>query len=175
MLKEIVINSPHKNFESIKKIDVNGIEYWEARELMPLLGYDRWENFENVVKKAKEACFRSGQKQSDHFRDIRKMVDIGSNTVRMVKNYELDRFACYLIAQNGDSKKREIAMAQTYFAVQTRRQEIFQQLSNADKRLLIRGEVLKYNKKLFSTAKKRVFQILDLSMTLDIKDYMECQ
>ncbi|MDO9231181.1 MAG: DNA damage-inducible protein D [bacterium] len=154
MPKEIIINSPHKNFESIKKIDKNSVEYWEARELMPLLGYDRWENFENVIKKAKGACFGSGQKEADHFRDIRKMVDIGSNTVRMVKNYELDRFACYLIAQNGDSKKQEIAMAQTYFAIQTRKQEIFEQLSDVDKRLMIRGEVSSHNKKLFSTAKK---------------------
>jgi DNA-damage-inducible protein D len=154
MPKETAINSPNKNFESIKKIDTQGIEYWEARELMPLLGYDRWENFENVIKKSKGACFNSGQKESDHFRDIRKMVDIGSNTVRMVKNYKLDRFACYLIAQNGDSKKQEIAVAQTYFAVQKRKQEIFEQLSDADKRLLIRGEVSAHNKKLFSTAKK---------------------
>jgi len=154
MPKEIIINSLNKDFESIKKVDKNGIEYWEARELMPLLGYDRWENFENVIKKAKIACFKAKQEIEDHFRDVTKMVDIGLNTVREVRDWKLDRYACYLIAQNGDPKKQEIAVAQTYFAIQTRRQEIFEQLSDNDKRLLIRGEVSEHNKKLFKTAKK---------------------
>ena len=154
MSKEINISSPHKNFESIKKVDENGVEFWEARELMPLLGYDRWENFENVIKKAEIACFKSGQASKNHFREVRKMVEIGSNTVREVRNWKLDRYACYLIAQNGDSKKKAIALAQTYFAIQTRRQEIFEQLSEADKRLFIRGQVTEHNKKLFKTAKE---------------------
>lgn len=154
MSKEIIINSLNKDFESIKRVDENGVEYWEARELMSLLGYDRWENFEKVIKKAKVSCFESGQKEENHFRDIKKMVDIGSNTVRLVRNYELDRYACYLIAQNGDPKKTEIAVAQTYFAIQTRRQEVFEQLTDADKRLFIRGQVSEHNKKLFKTAKK---------------------
>ncbi|MDQ1284497.1 MAG: damage-inducible protein [Patescibacteria group bacterium] len=149
-----IMNSLNKNFENIKKVDENGVEYWEARELMPLLGYDRWENFENVLKKAQTACFESGQKTEDHFRESRKMVEVGSNTVRQVRDWKLDRYACYLIAQNGDPKKKEIALAQTYFAVQTRKQEIFEQLSYTDKRLFIRGQVSEHNKKLFSTAKK---------------------
>lgn len=85
MSKEIIIDSLNKDFESIKRADENGVEYWEARELMPLLGYDRWENFEKVIKKVKVSCFESGQKEENHFRDIRKMVEIGSNTVREVR------------------------------------------------------------------------------------------
>ena len=107
-----------------------------------------------VIEKAKNTCFKASQKIENHFRDIRKMVEIGSNTVREVRDWKLDRYACYLIAQNGDPKKQEIAIAQTYFAIQTRRQEIFEQLSDPDKRLFIRGQVSEHNKKLFKTAKK---------------------
>ena len=154
MTKEIIINSPSKDFEKIKKVDKNGIEYWEARELMPILGYDKWQNAEEVIARAARACINSGQAVDNHFTVFSKMVDIGSNTVRQVRDWKLDRYACYLIAQNGDPKKEEIALAQTYFAIQTRRQEIFEQLSEADKRLFIRGQVTEHNKKLFSTAKK---------------------
>ena len=121
----LVLKSPHKNFEGIKKIDESGIEYWEARELMPLLGYFKWSNFDSVViEKAKVACENSGQAVSNHFADVGKMVILGSGSKREVKDYRLSRYACYLVAQNGDSSKQEIALAQTYFAVQTRRQEI---------------------------------------------------
>lgn len=146
--------APHKDFESIKKIDKNGIEYWDARELMPLLGYIQWRAFEDVINRSAQACVNSGQDVDNHFARSSKMVEIGSNTVREVVNYRLDRYACYLIAQNGDSKKQEIAMAQTYFAIQTRRQEIFEQLSDAEKRLFIREEVSDSNKKLFKTARR---------------------
>jgi len=154
MAKEIIISSLNKNFESIKKIDKNGVEYWQARELMPLLGYEKWQNFEEIISKAVKACINSGQAVDNHFTGFSKMVEIGSGTVREIKDWKLDRYACYLIAQNGDSKKPEIAMAQTYFAIQTRKQEIFEQLSANDKRIFIRGEVTVENKKLFSTAKK---------------------
>lgn len=154
MAKEIIINSLNKDFESIKKIDSNRIEYWEARELMPLLGYKKWEKAEDVVARAARACINSGQAVDNHFHRMGKMVDIGSNTVREVRDWKLDRYACYLIAQNGDPKKQEIAMAQTYFAIQTRKHEIFEQLSESDKRLFIRGQVTEHNKKLFKTAKK---------------------
>jgi DNA-damage-inducible protein D len=154
MVQEIVPISLNKDFEGIKKIDDNGIEYWQARELMPLLGYKKWENAEEVIGRAARACINSGQAVDNHFLQFRKMVDIGSNTVREIKDWKLDRYACYLIAQNGDSTKTEIALAQTYFAIQTRRQEVFERLSEADKRLFIRGEVSDQNKKLFSTAKK---------------------
>lgn len=154
MAQDVTMRSLNKDFESIKKIDENGIEYWEARELMPILGYKKWENAEEVIGRAARACINSGQAVDNHFHQFRKMVDIGSNTVREVRNWKLDRYACYLIAQNGDPKKQEIALAQTYFAIQTRKQEIFGQLSDADKRLFIREEVSDHNKKLFKTAKK---------------------
>ncbi len=155
MTDDITIEAPHKNFEDIKKIDENGVEYWEARGLMPLLEYDKWSNFESVViAKAKVACINSGQNVSNHFADVGKMVKIGSSSEREVKDYKLSRYACYLIAQNGDSSKQAIATAQTYFAIQTRRQEVFQQLAESEKRLFVRGEIKDHNKKLFATAKQ---------------------
>ena len=154
MINKITPLVPHKDFESIKKNDENGIEYWEARELMPILGYENWQKSEEVIGRAARACINSGQDVDNHFNRSVKMVEIGSNTVRKIINYKLDRYACYLIAQNGNSKKSEIAMAQTYFAIQTRRQEVFEQLSDIEKRLFIRGEVSDSNKKLFKTAKR---------------------
>ena len=154
MTKAIIPSAPHKNFEGIKKIDENGIEYWEARELMPLLGYGNWQKAEEVIARAARACINSGQAVDNHFNRTVKMVEIGSNTIREIKNYKLDRYACYLIAQNGDPNKPEIALAQTYFAIQTRKQEIYEQLPDTSKRLFIRNEVSNHNKKLFSTAKQ---------------------
>lgn len=154
MNEEMEIQSLNQGFEGIKKIDENGIEYWEARELMPLLGYQNWQKAEEVIGRAARACLNSGQAVDNHFTRSGKMVAIGSNTVRNIMDWKLDRYACYLVAQNGDPKKQEIAMAQTYFALQTRKQEIFGQLSDANKRLFIRGEVSDHNKKLFRTAKK---------------------
>ena len=155
MTNQSLISSPHKNFEEIKKIDENGIEYWEARELMPLLGYVKWKNFDEVViRKAKNACDKSGQTITNHFADIGKKVSIGSGAERESKDYKLSRYACYLIAQNGDPSKQEIANAQTYFAIQARRQEVFQELAENEKRLFVRGEIKDHNKKLFATAKQ---------------------
>ena len=154
MTNAIISSSLHKNFENIRKIDENKIEYWTARELLPILGYKKWQNSEEVISRAKRACANSGQDAENHFTGFSKMVEIGSNTVREVKDYKLDRYACYLIAQNGDPKKSEIALAQTYFAIQTRKQEVFEQLPDSKKRLFIRNEVSDHNKKLFSTAKK---------------------
>ncbi len=150
----IILSSPRRDFEDIKKIDENGVEYWEARELLPLLGYRKWEKAEEVIVRAARACINSGQDVDNHFHRTGKMVKIGSNTVREIRNYKLDRYACYLIAQNGDSNKAEIAFAQTYFAIQTRKQEIFEQLPDTSKRLFIRNEVSDHNKKLFKTAKQ---------------------
>ena len=147
----IYISAPHKDFENIKKIDEDGIEYWEARELMPLLDYVRWENFEPVIHKALIACKKSDQHAISHFRDITKKVVLGSGGTREVKDYKLSRYACYLIAQNGDSSKQAIANAQTYFAIQARRQELAE---DDNKRLFIREEVRQQNKQLFRTAKK---------------------
>jgi len=154
MTNEITPSALHRDFESIKKFDENGIEYREARELLPLLGYEKWEKAEEVIARAARACMNSGQNVDNHFHQTGKMVKIGSNTVRKVRDYKLDRYACYLIAQNGDPKKSEIAIAQTYFAIQTRRQEIFEQLPDTSKRLFIRNEVSDHNKKLFRTAKQ---------------------
>ena len=152
------VNSPHRDFESIKKVDENGIEYWEARELMPLLDYKNWRDFENTIQKAKIACKKSDQQVKNHFEGVHKMIKIAVGTAketsRAVPDYKLSRYACYLIAQNGDPRKPDIAGAQTYFAIQIRRQEIFQQLSAAEKRLYIREEVKQQNKQLFSTAKQ---------------------
>src|SRR3989338_10948344 len=114
---------------------------------MPLLGYEKWQNSEEVIARAARACINSGQAVDNHFTGFSKMVEIGSNTVRKINDWKLDRYACYLIAQNGDPKKSEIALAQTYFAIQTRRQEIFEQLSVNEKRLFIRSEVSDRNKR----------------------------
>lgn len=141
------------NFESIKKVDENGIEYWAARDFALELGYNKWENFDKVLNKAKQACIGSGQDIKNHFPDIRKMIKLAKNAVREIIDYKLSRYACYLIAQNGDSSKKEIALAQTYFAVQTRNQEIYQNLSNDEKRISARNEVKDKNKILFSTAR----------------------
>lgn len=154
MVNEITPLSPHRDFESIKKIDENGIEYWMARQLLYLLGYESWQKAEEVIGRAARACINSGQAVDNHFNQTVKMVRIGSNTIREVKDYKLDRYACYLIAQNGDSNKPQIALAQTYFALQTRRQEVFEQLPDTSKRLFIRSEVSDHNKKLFRTAKQ---------------------
>jgi DNA-damage-inducible protein D len=145
---------PHKDFEKIKHLDEEGVEFWTARELMELLGYARWENFEVLIKRAQRACQQSNQIVDDHFRDLTKMVKIGSNTVREVRDWKIDRYACYLIAQNGDPSKIEIAQAQTYFAVQTRKQELTGQISAEEKRLFIRNKVKEENKNLASTAKR---------------------
>ena len=103
----------------IHQVKDTDVEFWFARELMPLLGYERWENFHKAIQRAMESCQTAGVKVSDHFREVTKMVQLGSGAKRNVKDYMLTRYACYLIAQNGDPKKEEIAFAQGYFAVQT--------------------------------------------------------
>ena len=118
------IDKNNKSFENTKHIDENGVEFWYARELMPILQYSNWQNFEKIIQKAKIACENSGIAVIDHFTDVNKMVQIGSGAYREQIDYKLTRYACYLIAQNGDSRKKVIALAQTYFAVQTRKQEI---------------------------------------------------
>lgn len=141
------------NFESIKHGDEYGIEYWTARELLVVLGYTEWRNFEDVIKKAKLSCIKSKQLIEDHFVNVNKMIKIAKEAVRQVDDYKLDRYACYLIAQNGDSRKEQIAIAQTYFAIQTRKQELYQLSSESLKRIQARNEVSDKNKKLFSTAR----------------------
>jgi len=152
--QNLTLFGPHRDFESIKHLDENGVEFWTAREMMGLLNYTKWENFEDVLMKAQRACLESGQIINDHFADARKMVKLGLNTVREVKDWKLDRYACYLIAQNGDSRKPEIAQAQSYFAIQTRKQELSKQISEEYKRLIRRDKVKEENKNLASTAKR---------------------
>ena len=125
-MKSDEIRSLFSQFEAAAS-ELEGVECWSARELQNLLGYSKWENFEKVVQKAKDACKIAGESIENHFPDIRKMVEIGSKTERPVGDVALTRYACYLIAQNGDSKKEEIAFAQNYFAVQTRRAELVEQ------------------------------------------------
>lgn len=145
----------YKNFEKIKKIREDGTEYWNARELSEVLQYKKWENFAKVIDRAKLACNNSGFEIRDHFPEVRKMVEIGSNTVRELLDYELSRYACYLIVQNGDPRKEVIALGQTYFAIQTRRQEVadyFNQLDEDNKRLVIRGDIKQWNQMLLEAA-----------------------
>lgn len=122
-------------------LEDSAIEYWFARDLQKVLGYERWENFANVIQKAKTACENSNIEIIDHFRDVTKMVSIGSNTQRSVEDIMLTRYACYLIAQNGDSKKEQIAFAQTYFAIQTRKQELIEQRLELEDRLQARAKL----------------------------------
>ena len=147
-----------KLFEDIKHIDEFGNEYWLARELQNILEYTQWRRFENVINKAKIACKNSNIKVDDHFANVGKMVDIGSNTKRITKDYRLTRYACYLIAQNGDSRKEVIALAQTYFAIQTRKQELsekeYNELTEDEKRLYRRNQARKGNYNLNKTAVK---------------------
>lgn len=147
-----------KLFEDIKHIDEFGNEYWLARELQNILEYTQWRRFENVINKAKFSCKNSNIKVDDHFANVGKMVDIGSNTKRITKDYRLTRYACYLIAQNGDSRKEVIALAQTYFAIQTRKQELsekeYNELTEDEKRIYRRNQVRKGNYNLNKTAVK---------------------
>ena len=125
-MKAEEIKDLFNKFESIV-CDYNGVECWSARELCNLLGYVQWRNFLTIVGKAKSACENAGMKVEDHFADVSKMVSLGSGSEREIDNMMLTRYACYLIAQNGDSRKPEIAFAQNYFAVQTRRAELVEQ------------------------------------------------
>jgi len=152
-----LITITEDNFESIKHIDENGIEYWYARELQNVLNYKEWRKFENVINKAKEACENSDISIFDHFVDVAKTIKMPKGAEKTIIDYRLTRYACYLIAQNGDSRKKAIALAQTYFAVQTRKQELtrqeYEQLSEDEKRLYTRKNVKDKNKYLFDTAK----------------------
>ena len=134
----LVPSSP--SFESLKKHNQHGVEYWSARDLQPCLGYSQWRRFENAIKKAMESCKQSGNDPQNHFAGAGKMVEIGSQAGRDLEDFHLSRFACYLIAQNGDPRKPEIAQAQKYFAIQTRRQEISDQIAADIERLEIREQ-----------------------------------
>jgi len=125
-VRKAVIARLHSQFEDCAH-EKDGVEYWLARELQDLLGYTQWRNFEQVIAKAQTACRTASQSADDHFADVSKMVGLGSGAQRQVEDIGLTRYACYLIAQNGDPQKEEIAFAMTYFAVQTRKQELIEQ------------------------------------------------
>lgn len=149
----------HATFESIRNSDENGNEYWQARQLSRVLEYSEYRHFLPVIERAREACRTSGRAPKDHFEDILEMVEIGSGAKRQVEDVRLSRYACYLIVQNGDPSKEVIANGQTYFAIQTRRQELaddaqFARLSEDEKRLAIRNELAQHNKYLAAAAKE---------------------
>lgn len=144
-----------KVFEKIKHINEFGQEYWRARELQKALEYTQWRRFEELIERAKTACKNSGFNVPDHFADVGKMVELGSGSNREISDIELSRYACYLIVQNGDSRKEVIALGQTYFAVKTRQQELienYEELSEEQKRLAVRNEMKKHNTSLADAA-----------------------
>lgn len=153
-MRDITMYS-EKLFEDIKHIDENGVEYWLARELQPVLEYSQWRRFSETVERAKEACKNSEQNIQDHFADVGKMVSLGSGSERKIDDIKLSRYACYLIVMNGAPRKEVIALGQTYFAVKTRQQELsenYNELSEEQKRLAIRKEMKEHNKSLAEAA-----------------------
>jgi DNA-damage-inducible protein D len=146
-MKPDLVRTLTDTFEAHAQQADNGVEFWLARDLQHLLGYAEWRNFTAVVTKAKVSCEVSGHAIADHFVDVNKMVDLGSGSQREVDDIMLTRYACYLIAQNGDPKKQEIAFAQTYFAVQTRKAELIEQR-------LLETERVSARKKLTATEKE---------------------
>ena len=151
MSKELQKISP---FERIRRINAKGHESWSSRDFAQVLGYTDYRNFEQVIQKARTACFNSGQSIEDHFVDINEMVTIGSKANREVKAILLSRYACYLIIQNADPAKEIVALGQTYFAMQTRRQELSDQSTENERRLLLRDEIKIHNLRLAETAKR---------------------
>lgn len=155
-------NSIEKLVENFEEYSQNedGIEFWYARDLQKLFDYDEWRNFQRVIEKAKQACSTSGNEISHHFVDVNKVIEVGKGAQMEVSDIQMTRYACYLAAQNGDSRKKTVAFAQTYFAIQTRKQEIRDEdeasippISEDKKRLLLRNEIKEHNKRLASAAK----------------------
>lgn len=150
-----LVKYSEQTFESIKHINEYGEEYWLARELQPVLEYAQWRRFSDAIERAKLACKNSGFTVEDHFADVGKMVDIGSGAERQIDDVMLSRYACYLIVMNGDPRKEVIAVGQSYFAVKTRQQELidnYEQMSEDQKRLAIRNEMIAHNKSLAEAA-----------------------
>ncbi|MBI4309084.1 MAG: DNA damage-inducible protein D [Candidatus Omnitrophica bacterium] len=152
-----ITSSQNSIFERLKMANSQGMEYWSARQLSRILGYSEYRHFLPVIAKAKDACGNSGHKVLDHFEDSLDMVDIGSGAKRNVEDVKLSRYACYLIVQNADPAKEIVALGQTYFAVQTRRQELsdeYQKLKTEDeRRLFLRRQMKEHNRQLASAAK----------------------
>ncbi len=147
-------NGGHESpFERIRRVNASGAEFWSSREFAQVLGYTDYRNFEQVIQKARLACFNSGQKVEDHFVDVTEMVDIGSGAQRAIRTVFLSRYACYLIVQNADPAKDIVALGQTYFAIQTRRQEMAEVSGEDERRLLLRSEMKLHNVKLAGVAR----------------------
>lgn len=158
MSKSSIEAKANSTFEGIRRVDTEGTEFWLARQLARVLEYSEYRHFLPAIERAKEACKQSGYAVDDHFEDVLDMVEIGSGALRKVDDIRLTRYACYLIVQNGDPSKPVIANGQTYFALQTRRQELkdaakFSELSEDERRLAIRNDLAEHNKALSSAAK----------------------
>jgi DNA-damage-inducible protein D len=147
-MKTELVQTLTTTFEAHAQQTESGVEYWLARDLQDLLGYDEWRNFTTAISKAKTACEVSGHHPADHFVGVNKMVDLGSGSQRQIEDIMLTRYACYLVAQNGDSRKQEIAFAQTYFAIQTRRAELIEQRLLEAERVLARRKLSATEKEL---------------------------
>ena len=148
------VSSATSPFERIRRTSETGNEYWSSRDFAQVLGYTDYRNFEQVIQKARMACFNSGQRIEDHFVNINDMVSIGSGAMREVKIVLMSRYACYLVIQNADPTKEIVALGQTYFAIQTRRQEVSDQAVEDNRRLLLRDEMKVHNMRLAETAKR---------------------
>ncbi len=149
------ISSEHVSpFEQIRRTNDAGVEYWSSRDFAQVLQYNDYRNFEQVIQKARAACFNSGQRLEDHFVEVNEMVEIGRGAQREIKTVYLSRYACYLVIQNADPEKDIVALGQTYFAVQTRRQELSDQMLEDERRLLLRDEITQHNLKLADAAKR---------------------
>jgi len=143
-----------QSFEDLKQVNDHNAEYWSARDLQPLLGYSQWRRFEDAVRRAISSCEQSGNNPEHHFAGAGKPITGGKGAVQIVQDYQLSRFACYLIAQNGDPRKAEIAQAQKYFAIQTRRQELSEQLASDRERLELRKQTSEEFKALSGAARQ---------------------
>ena len=160
MPKKNEVTIAGKSFEELKQVNEYGAEYWSARDLQPLLGYSQWRRFEQAIERAATSCKESGNPPGHHFADAGKPITGGKGAVQIVDDYHLSRFACYLIAQNGDPRKPEIAHAQKYFAVQARRQELSDQAAADVERLELR--------------KQTAEEFKALSGAAQVEPYMQC-
>lgn len=177
MRKEIkgAAGSHQSPFEQIKRTNDAGIEYWSSRDFAEVLGYGNYRNFEGVVEKAKLSCFNSGNRIEDHFVEVDEMVIIGSGAERRIKTTFMSRYACYLAIQNADPKKEIVSHGQTYFAIQTRRQELADESIEEERRLLLREEMRRHNVQLMGAAKGLASsnpEIMQFFKIMDIWDFM---
>jgi DNA-damage-inducible protein D len=170
MNEQSPVPAANNTFERIKRTNEREVEFWSARELARVLEYSDFRNFITVIKKAREACAKSGHTVADHFGDFNEMVNIGSGAQRELEDWALSRYACYLVIQNADPSKPLVALGQTYFAVQTRRQELADDkaIKEDGTRLLLRAEIKTHNKNLAGVAKEAgVIQPLDYAIFMD--------